>query len=172
MVEIIASLTEKIKDYDQRIEALVTERYPQASLLQQVVGVGALTALSFVLTLEDPRRFRQSRAVGAYLGLAPGNDQSGDSDPQKRISREGDELLRRLLVGSAQHILGPFGSDSDLRRHGEKIAQRGGKNAKKRAIVAVARKLAVLLHHLWISGEVYAPLHNARCLDTQVEEVA
>jgi transposase len=134
--------------------------------------VGALTALSFVLTLEDPRRFRQSRAVGAYLGLAPGNDQSGDSDPQKRISREGDELLRRLLVGSAQHILGPFGSDSDLRRHGEKIAQRGGKNAKKRAIVAVARKLAVLLHHLWISGEVYAPLHNARCLDTQVEEVA
>src|SRR5215212_282140 len=172
VVEIIASLTEKIKDYDQRIEALVTERYPQASLLQQVVGVGALTALSFVLTLEDPRRFRQSRAVGAYLGLAPGNDQSGDSDPQKRISREGDELLRRLLVGSAQHILGPFGSDSDLRRHGEKIAQRGGKNAKKRAIVAVARKLAVLLHHLWISGEVYAPLHNARCLDTQVEEVA
>ena len=106
MVEFIASLTEKIKDYDQRIEALVTQRYPQASLLQQVVGVGALTALSFVLTLEDPQRFRQSRAVGAYLGLAPGNDQSGDSDPQKRISREGDEMLRRLLVGSAQHILG------------------------------------------------------------------
>lgn len=129
-----------------------------------------MTALTFVLTLEDPRRFRQSRAVGAYLGLVPGNDQSGDSDPQKRIS--GDEMLRRLLVGSAQHILGPFGPDSDLRRHGEKIAQRGGKNAKKRAIVAVARKLAVLLHHLWISGEVHEPLYNARCSSTQGEEAA
>jgi transposase len=139
-----------------------------------VQGVGTLTALSYVLTLEDPQRFSNSRKVGAYsLGLVPGSDQSGEQDPQKRISGEGDEMLRALLVGSAHYILGPFAQDSDLRRHGQKIAQRGGgKNAKKRAVVAVARKLAVLLHHLWISAEVYEPLHNARWSETQGEEVA
>ncbi|MDP9474147.1 MAG: transposase [Actinomycetota bacterium] len=173
MVATIASLTEKIGDYGRRIEELATERYPESELLRQVQGVGALTALTFVLTLEDPQKFGRSRAVGAYLGLAPGNDQSGDSAPQRRISREGDEMLRRLLVGSAQHILGPFGPDSDLRRHGEKIARRGGKNAKKRAVVAVARKLAVLLHRLWSSGEVYEPLYNAHRSGTKrAEEVA
>ena len=114
-----------------------------------------------MLTLEDPYRFKKSRSVGAYLGLVPATDRSGERDPQKRISKEGNEMLRRLLVGSAHYVLGPFGSDSDLRRHGEKIASRGGKNAKKRAVVAVARKLAVLLHRLWISGEVYDPLYNA-----------
>ena len=113
-----------------------------------------------MLTLEDPYRFEKSRAVGAYLGLVPATAQSGERDPQKHISKEGDEMLRRLLVGSAHYILGPFGSDSDLRRHGEKIASRGGKNAKKRAAVAVARKLSVLLHSLWISAEVYEPLRN------------
>jgi transposase len=125
-----------------------------------VEGIGTLTALTFVLTLEDPYRFAKSRTVGAYLGLVPARDQSGDRDPQRRISKEGDEMLRKLLVGSAHYILGPFGSDSDLRRHGEKIASGGSKNAKKRAAVAVARKLAVLLHRLWISGEVYDPLYN------------
>jgi transposase len=172
IVETIGSLTEKIKDYDRRIEELAAERYPETELLRQVSGVGSLTALTFVLTLEDPQRFAESRSVGAYLGLAPGTDQSGEQDPQKRISGEGDELLRRLLVSSAHYILGPFAPDSDLRRHGEKIAQRGGKNAKKRAVVAVARKLSVLLHRLWVSGEVYEPLHNARCLGVQGEEVA
>jgi transposase len=114
-----------------------------------------------VLTLEDPYRFEKSRSVGAYVGLVPAQDQSGDRDPrEKRISKEGDEMLRRLLVSSAHYILGPFGSDSDLRRHGQKIASRGGKNSKKRAVVAVARKLAVLLHSLWISAEVYEPLRN------------
>jgi len=69
-------------------------------------------------------------------------------------------MLRKLLVSSAHYILGPFGSDSNLRRHGEKIASRGSKNAKKRAVVAVARKLAVLLHSLWLTAEVYEPLRN------------
>jgi len=174
VVETIASLTEKIRNYDRRIERVCKERYPQETgLLRQVPGVGALTSLTFVLTLEDPQRFAKSRAVGAYLGLVPGKDQSGESDPGKRISTEGDEMLRRLLVGSAHYILGPFSEDSDLRRHGEKIAQRGGaKNSKKRAIVAVARKLAVLLHHLWLTGEAYEPLHNARCSGASEEEVA
>ena len=137
--------------------------------MRQVEGIGPLTALTFVLTLEDPYRFEKSRSVGAYLGLVPATDQSGDRDPQKRISKEGDEMLRKLLVGSAHYILGPFGSDSDLRRHGEKIASRGGKNAKKRAAVAVARKLSVLLHSLWVSGEVYDPLHNAHRRQEQEE---
>jgi transposase len=166
----IASLTERIRDFDRRLVAVSEEHYPhETELLRQVEGVGPLTALSFVLTLEDPYRFERSRSVGAYLGLVPARDQSGDRDPQKRISKEGDEMLRRLLVGSAHYILGPFGSDSDLRRHGEKIASRGGKNAKKRAAVAVARKLSVLLHRLWVSGEVYDPLYNAHRRQEQKE---
>jgi transposase len=161
ILEQIGSLTERIKDYDRKLEAISKEHYPETDLLRQVEGIGPLTALTFVLTVEDPYRFEKSRSVGAYLGLVPATDRSGERDPQKRISKEGDEMLRRLLVGSAHYVLGPFGSDSDLRRHGEKIASRGGKNAKKRAVVAVARKLSVLLHRLWVSGEVYDPLYDA-----------
>jgi transposase len=172
VLETIGSLTERIRDYERRLETISKENYPEAELLRQVEGVGALTALTFVLTfvltLEDPYRFEKSRSVGAYLGLVPARDQSGESDPQRRISKEGDEMLRKLLVGSAHYILGPFGSDSDLRRHGEKIASRGGKNAKKRAVVATARKLSVLLHRLWITAEVYEPLYNAhRCQERE-----
>jgi transposase len=161
ILEQIGSLTERIRDYDRQLETISEERYPETALLRQVEGVGPLTALTFVLTLEDPHRFEKSRSVGAYLGLVPARNQSGDRDPQKRISKEGDEMLRKLLVNCAHYVLGPFGSDSDLRRHGEKIASRGGKNAKKRAAVAVARKLSVLLHSLWTSGEIYDPLRNA-----------
>jgi transposase len=160
ILEQIGSLTQRIRDYERKLEEISKEHYPETELLRQVEGIGPLTALVFVLTLEDPYRFEKSRSVGAYLGLVPAQDQSGDRDPQKRISKEGDEMLRKLLVGSAHYILGPFGSDSDLRRHGEKLASRGGKNAKKRAVVATARKLAVLLHSLWISGELYEPLRN------------
>jgi transposase len=161
ILETIGSLTERIWDYERQLEAISKAHYPETDLLRQVEGIGVLTALTFVLTLEDPSRFAKSRSVGSYLGLVPARDQSGDRDPQKRISKEGDEMLRKLLVGSAHYILGPFGSDSDLRRHGEKIASRGGKNAKKRAVVAVARKLSVLLHRLWVTAEVYDPLYNA-----------
>jgi transposase len=160
VLEQIGSLTERIRGYDRELETISEEHYPETALLRQVEGVGPLTALAFVLTLEDPYRFEKSRSVGAYLGLVPASDRSGESDPQKRISKEGDEMLRKLLVSGAHYVLGPFGSDSDLRRHGEKIASRGGKNSKKRAVVAVARKLSVLLHSLWVSGEVYDPLRN------------
>jgi transposase len=167
ILETIASLTERIGDYDRKLETISRERYPETELLRQVEGIGPLTALTFVLTVEDPHRFERSRSVGAYLGLVPARDQSGERDPQKRISKEGDEMMRKLLVGSAHYILSPFGSDSDLRRHGEKIASRGGKNSKKRAVVAVARKLAVLLHSLWVTGELYEPLRNAHRLGGQ-----
>ena len=173
ILEQIGSLTERIRDYERQLETISKEHYPETDLLRQVEGIGPLTALAFVLTLEDPHRFERSRSVGAYLGLVPATDRSGERDPQKRISKEGDEMLRRLLVGSAHYILGPFGSDSDLRRHGEKIASRGGKNAKKRAVVAVARKLSVLLHSLWVTGAVYDPLHNAhRHARRRQEEIA
>jgi transposase len=160
ILEQIASLTERIRQYDRLLETISQEHYPQTQLLRQVEGIGPLTALTFVLTLEDPHRFEKSRSVGAYLGLVPATEKSGERDPQKRISKEGDEMLRKLLVGSAHYILGPFGSDSDLRRHGQKIASRGGRNAKKRAVVAVARKLCVLLHRLWVTGELYDPLYD------------
>ncbi len=124
--------------------------------------MGKLIALTYILTLEDPKRFRKSRDAGCYIGLQPGRRNSGQSEPQLHITREGDSYLRMVLVQGAHHILGPFGEDSDLRRWGLKLAERGGKNAKKRAIIAVARKLAVLLHHLWSSGEKYEPLHNTQ----------
>jgi transposase len=157
----IESVSEQIREYNERIEKLAQDSYPQVALLKQIKGVGTLIALTFLLTLEDPHRFRKSRDVGCYLGLQPGRRNSGQSEPQLHISKEGDPYLRTLLVQEAQHILGPFGIDCDLRRWGLKLAERGGKNGKKRAIVATARKLAVLLHHLWVSGEVYEPLHNS-----------
>src|ERR1700741_5083919 len=158
----IESISEPLAEYNEGIEKLAQESYPQVALLKQIKGVGTLIALTFLLTLEDPHRFRKSRDVGCYLGLQPGRRNSGQNEPQLHISKEGDPYLRTLLVQGAQHILGPFGIDCDLRRWGLKLAERGGKNGKKRAIVATARKLAVLLHHLWVSGEVYEPLHNNR----------
>jgi transposase len=161
LLSAIAELSERITEYNEQIETLAENSYPQVKLLKQIKGVGTLIALTFLLTLEDRRRFGKSRDVGCYLGLQPGRRNSGQSQPPLHISKEGDPYLRTLLVQGAQHILGPFGPDCDLRRWGLKLAERGGKSGKKRAIVATARKLAVLLHHLWVSGEVYEPLHNS-----------
>jgi transposase len=161
LLELIETMTEQIRGYDRQIEETCREKYPETELLRQVKGVGAVTALAFVLTLEDPHRFACSRSVGSFLGLRPSRDKSGAQDPELHITKAGDHLLRRLLVGSAHYIVGPFGPDSDLRRWGLKLASRGRKNAKKRAVVAVARKLAVLLHRLWVDGEVYQPLYQA-----------
>ena len=158
LLRLIATLSEEIKVFDQRIEKLAAEKYMHTQLLRQVNGVGPVTSLAYVLTLETPLRFARSRDVGPYLGLVPKQEDSGDSQPQLGISKAGDRMLRKLLVGSAHYILGPFGPDTDLRRFGMRLCERGGKNAKKRAAVAVARKLAVLLHRLWLSGEVYEPL--------------
>jgi transposase len=157
----LESVSQQIREYNQRIETLAQERYPQTALLKQGKGVGTLIALTFLLTLEDPHRFHQSRDLGCYVGLQPGRRNSGQRQPQMHISKEGDPYLRTLLVQGAQHILGPFGVDCDLRRWGLKLAERGGRSGKKSAIVGTARKLAVLLHHLWVSGEVYEPLHNS-----------
>jgi transposase len=160
LVTAVESLTRQIHEYDDKIAQIARSGYPETARLRQVTGVGELIALTYVLTLEDPQRFRRSRDVGGYLGLRPKRRDSGASRPQLRITKEGDVYLRMLLVQGAQYILGWHGVDTDLRRWGLKLAARGGKNAKKRAVIAVARKLAVLLHRLWVTGERYEPLRQ------------
>lgn len=160
VVQIIGQLSAQIKEFDCQIEQLCAEQYPETELLRGIKGVGPLTALAFVLILEDPTRFDKSRQVGCFLGLTPRRDQSGETDKQLRITKAGNPYLRRLLVGSAQYILGPFGEDCNLRRFGLRLAARGGKNAKRRAVVAVARKLAVLMHRLWQHGLIYDPFYK------------
>lgn len=160
LLEQMEMLTTQIRAYDKQVEQLARTKYPQTKLIQQIRGVGALTSLAFVLTIDDPHRFHKSRDVGSYLGLRPRRDNSGQSRPQLSITKAGNHFLRRLLVGCAHYTLGHFGVDSDLRRWGQSLMARGGKNAKKRAVVAVARKLAVLMHSLWVNGEVYEPLRK------------
>jgi transposase len=166
LLQIADAVSNCIKEYDRRMEEMANQKYGHTKLLRQVKGVGPITALAYALTLENPQRFAKSRDVGPYLGLVPKQEDSGESQPQLGISKAGDSMVRKLLVGSAQYILGPFGPDTDLRRYGLRLCERGGKNAKKRAVVAVARKLAVLLHRLWVTGEVYEPLHHSMSLPT------
>jgi len=156
LVEQIARLNLQIAAMDQQIEKLAI-KYPEIGTLRSAPGVGALVAAAYVLTLDRPNAVPSSRSAGAFLGLRPGQSQSGDSDPQRRITRTGNTYLRCLLVQSAQYILGRFGPDCALRRWGLKLAQSGGKRAKKRAIVAVARKLAVILLSMWRSGQRFQP---------------
>lgn len=156
LLEVIEELSQRIRAYDRVVEETAAH-YPETGRLTQVTGVGTLTALAFVLTIEEASRFEDSRMVGPYLGLVPRRDQSGQTDKQLPITKAGNTYLRSLLVSGAHYILGPFGPPCNLRRHGEALMRRGGKNAKKRAVVAVARKLAVLLHALWKSGAMYEP---------------
>jgi transposase len=155
------ALTASIGRLDREVERLGRSRYPETRLLRQVPSVGPITSLAYVLTIEDPKRFAKSRAVGAYFGLTPRQRDSGDAKPELAISKRGDELMRRLLIEAAHYTIGPFGPDSELRRFGLRLLGQGGKRAKKRAAVAVARKLATLLHRLWVTGEVYHPLAAA-----------
>jgi transposase len=161
MMVLIGQLSAQINEYDRLVVELAEEVYPETDVLRQIWGVGPTTALAFVLAVEDPERFERSRDVGAYFGLRPRQDQSGDVDKQLRITKAGDGLVRKLLVQCAHRILASNAPDTDLKRWGLGLAERGGKAAKKRAVIAVARKLAVLLHCLWTSGEAYEPLRNA-----------
>lgn len=163
MLQLVGQTNAQIKSFDKEIERLGRERYPVTQLLRQVPGVGPIVSLGYVLTLDDPGRFQDGRDVGAYLGLVARKKSSGAKDPQMHITKAGDREMRRLLVLSANYILGRFGPDCDLRRFGLRIAGDGNdKKAKKRARVAVARKLAVLLHHLWRTGAAYDPFHLAK----------
>ena len=163
LLETIEHMTKTIKHYDRLVRNLAEKKYAAATgQLTQIRGVGPLTALAFVLTLQHPDRFKKSRSVGAYLGMVRALDESGESKPDRHITKAGNKLLRCLLVQSAHYILGPFGIDCDLRRKGERIMSRGGKGARKRAAVAVARQLAVVMHRLWKSGATYQPLRNEK----------
>ena len=151
----LEDVRQRIAQYDAQIEQL-QRKYPAAIRLQQIAGVGPLISLTFVLTLDDHKRFSKSRQIGSYLGLRPRQRDSGEQQPQLRITKAGDRYLRSLLIQGAQYILGRFGPDTDLKRWGLKLAARGGKNAKKRAVVAV------LMHRLWVEGSEYQPLRLAR----------
>lgn len=164
LIATVAELTVRIRAYDRLVEEVTAARYPEGRRLRQVPGVGPLTTLAFLLVIDDPRRFRASRDVGPYLGLVPRQAQSGERAPQLAITKAGDPLLRRLLVQSAHYILGPFGPDSALRRWGLRLAGAGSSRARRRAVVAVARKLAVLLHRLWVTGAQYEPLTQGAAL--------
>jgi transposase len=158
--EVVAALTQQVRTLNAMVARVTHERYPETSRLRQVTGVGPITALAYVVTLEDPRRVARSRNVGPYLGLSPKRYQSGTIDRALGITKAGDVFMRRTLVQAAQYILGPFGPDTALRRFGLRLMARGGRAPRKRAVIAVARKLAVLLHRLWITGERYEPLRG------------
>lgn len=161
LLQQVESLSEQINASDKELEQIARIEYPETELLRQVSGVGILIALTFVLTVEDPQRFRRSREAGCYVGLRPKRRDSGESRPQLGISKEGDRYLRTLLVQGAHCILKQNAPDTDVKRWGLRLAAGGGRNAKKRAVIAVARKLAILLHRLWVTGAVYEPLRNS-----------
>ena len=166
LLDQIEQISTQLRDYDKRIEQMAKTEYPSTKLMRQIPGVGAITSLAFTLTIDDPHRFDKSRNIAGYLGLLPRQGDSGDCKPQLSITKSGDRMMRCLLISCAHYILGHFGPDSDLRRWGLSLMVRGGKNAKKRAIVAVARKLVVLMHKLWVTGEVYEPLREANSAKT------
>jgi transposase len=169
LLKSVEVITQQIKKYDEQIQE-IEKRYPETKLLKPVYGVGPLVALAFILTLEDAERFEHSRDVGPYLGLTRKQRESGESAPELGISKAGDELVRRLLVQSAHCILRQGAPDSDLKawgltKVGAGAGKKGSKSRKKKAAVAVARKLAVLLHHLWVTGEVYDPQYNRKAAE-------
>lgn len=161
LLEELKSLHMRIRALDKEIDAMAA-RYPAVAKLIAVHGVGNLTALAFVLSLDNPGRFKKSRDVGPFVGLTPRKHASGEKDPQLSITRCGNPFLRRILVQAAHYILGPFGPDCLLRRSGLRLVERAGTHAKKRAAVAVARKLAVLLHRLWVGQAGYDPWYRSK----------
>jgi transposase len=173
MLKSVEAISKQIAVYEDQIEG-IAKRYPEMKLLTQVYGVGTLIALTYILTIEDAQRFEHSRDVGPYLGLTRKQRESGDSEPELGITKAGDQLLRRLLVQGAHCILRQGAPESDLKAWGMARLQNGGnhgknqkgsKKAKKKTIVAIARKLAVLLHRLWVTGEVYDPQYNRKAAE-------
>ena len=161
LLRIVKELTREIQLYDKLVAKKAQEEYPETAAIETIDGVGPLTALTFVLVLDNDRaRFERSRDVGCFIGLWPRQRDSGMRSPQLGITKAGDPLLRRLATQCAQYMLGPFGRDSALRRWGLGLITRGGKRAKQRAVVAVARKLVILMHRLWVRQERYDPLHG------------
>ena len=161
VIETIADLSVRIKAEDKHIDQMIDKDYPEAQKLLTIPGVGPITALAFVLIIGSPDRFAKAREVGAFLGLVPGRDQSGDTDKPMRITKAGNRMLRRLLVSCAQYTLGQFGPPSALKEAGERKIATGAKVAKKKAVVKTARKLAVMMLALWKNPDAeYQPYPN------------
>ena len=156
MVEVPEKITAQIREMEREITRLGKECYPQPEKLRQITGVGPITSLYFVLKIGDVSRFGRTRDIGAYLGLTPRRDQSGGTDKELGITKCGDAYLRCLLVNAAQYILGPFGPPGGLKEYGTRLMGSTARE-KKRAVIAVVRKLAVLMLSLWKSGAAYEP---------------
>jgi len=161
LLTMIEHLSQQIAVYDEQIEAMA-KQYPQVKVLTQLYGVGNLIGLTYLLTLEDPGRFPVSRDVGPYLGLVPKQRDSGNSQPQMHITKEGDRYLRKLLVQAAQCMLKKTAPETDLKRWAEGHFRPGDKQGKKKTVVGLARRIAVLLHKLWANGEVYDPNYQQK----------
>ena len=170
LVKVVETLNGKIEEQDKELARLAQESYPQTKYVEQIHGVGLIVSLAFVLTIDEAERFERSRDVGNYLGLTPAQDQSGESNPELRITRDGDGLMRSLLVNAAQTVMRKNSPECDLKRHGEKLAGDGGKIARKKAVVAVARKLGVLMHKLLVSKAPYNPQHNLQQMQKQEQQ--
>jgi transposase len=156
LLRMIHQLTAEIRNYDRLVVRKAAKEYPQSAAICSIPGVGSLTALTMMLLMNnDPQKFATSRDAGAYFGLRPRQKESGQNKPELGITKAGDRLFRRLATQSAQYVLGSFGRDCALRRWGLSLASKGSKSAKKRAIIAVARKLVVLMHHLWQTQESF-----------------
>ena len=151
LLSVIAIMTREVEALTKRVLDEVKVE-PTCRRLMTVPGVGPLTALAFRATIDQPGRFRRSRDVGAHLGLAPQRYQSGETDVQGGISRCGDELARTTLYEAAHSLLIRSSKWSALRAWGMAVAKRRG---MARARVAVARKLAVILHRMWADGSEF-----------------
>jgi transposase len=147
------------------MERIARTRYPKHYALRQVHGVGPLTALQFVLRVGNPHQIRKSRDLGPHVLVVPKKRQSGETGKQMRISKAVSPRLRSLLVQCSQFVLGRFGPDSDLKRWNLAFASADGKRQTSRNRRS-HKKLAVLLHKLWLSGAPYQPLYNTSVLST------
>jgi transposase len=151
LLGVVEAMTREVERLTKRVlDEVRTE--PTCRRLMTVPGVGPLTALAFRATIDQPNRFRKSRDVGAHLGLTPRRYQSGETDVQGSISRCGDELARTALYEAAHSLLIRSTKWSALRAWGMNVAKRRG---MARARVAVARKLAVILHRMWANGSEF-----------------
>ncbi len=156
MLRHLKEVAATIKRYDAMLEEYAQKHFKEeVELLRTVPGVGPITSCAFVALIADPGRFGSARDAGAYFGLTPGQDKSGDKDAPKHITKTGSALMRHLLVTAANHILRASSPDTALKRHGERICARGGKVARRKAKTAVARKLAVVMLAMLKSGKAY-----------------
>lgn len=158
LIQHLSYLNMGIEDFDRKI-AQLCKKYRTTELLRKVKGIGPEISLAFVLLVGDPRRFRNAASLASYFGLVPRQNQSGETDKPLGITKTGNTTMRALLIQGAQYILGPFGEDSELRDFGKRIESRGGKIAKRKARVAVARKIVTLFYALLTHPDIPYQTH-------------